>query len=303
MSEADRGQPAGVRAAGGRPVVVGADGSPGSARAVVWAARDAVRRRRPLRLVTVLPAHGVYSEFLATDAAAEARRAAPDVVASTLVLDGDPVDALLEAGRDAELLVVGHRGRRALAGLFLGSVSGAVAERSVCPTVVVRGARPASLHDPVIVGVDGTPAGEAAVGFAFAAADRDGVPLVAVHVWHDEPDDPEWSSPFEVDPASVPDIPESELLAERLAGWGGRYPDVDVVRFLPRGRPAHALVEQSARARLLVVGSRERHGLGRIVGSVGGAVLRQAHCPVAVVPPAAAAAAAGTDTGSGAGRP
>jgi nucleotide-binding universal stress UspA family protein len=239
--------------------------------------------------VAVLPAHGVQSAFLATDAAEEARRAVPELAVSADVLRGDPVDALLDAGLGAEVLVVGSRGRGAVAGLVLGSVSSAVAARAACPTVVVRGTRAPATHDPVIVGIDGTRSGETAVGFAFAAADRDGVPLVAVHVWQDLHDDPEWWSMLDddVSPSAeeTPDLPEAELLAERLAGWSSKFPDVDVLRVMPEGWPVSALVARSDHARLLVVGSHRRRGLERIVGSVGQAVLRRASCPVAVVPP------------------
>jgi nucleotide-binding universal stress UspA family protein len=266
-------------AVNGPPVVVGVDGSPDATRAVVWAAEEAARRRRPLRLLSALPAHGVHSAFLVADAAEEAQRVVPGVAVSTAVVDSAPVAALLEAARDAGLLVVGSRGLGPLRGLLLGSVSAAVIENSACPTVVVRGSRIPTASDPVVVGVDGTPATDAAVGFAFATADREGVPLVAVHVRRDVLEDPEWWSMREDDG----DVPQAELLAERLAGWCSEYPDAEVVRHLPVGHPIRALVDMSSRARLLVVGSHRRRGLDRL-GSVGRAVLYRAHCPVAVVP-------------------
>ncbi|GAA4759701.1 universal stress protein [Actinomycetospora chibensis] len=275
----------------GRPVVVGVDGSPGAARAVAWATVEAARRRRPLQVLAVLPAHGVSSVFLASDAAEEARRAVPELVVSADVRRGDPVEALLDAGRDAELLVVGSRGRGTIGSLVLGTVSAAVAARATCPTVVVRGTRVPSPDDPVVVGIDGTPSGEAAVGYAFAAADREGVPLVAVHVWQDL-QDPEWGSMLDddVSPSAaegMPDLPEAELLGERLAGWSSKFPDVEVLRVLPEGRPVPTLVARSDDARLVVVGSHRRQGLERVLGSVGQSVLRRAQCPVAVVPPPA----------------
>lgn len=273
----------------GRPVVVGVDGSPDAARAVAWATVEAMRRRRPLQVLAVLPAHGVSSAFLASDAADEARRAVPELAVSADVRRGDPLEALLEAGRDAELLVVGSRGRGTIGSLVLGSVSAALAARAGCPTVVVRGTRVPAPDDPVVVGIDGTRSGEAAVGYAFAAADREGVPLVAVHVWQDV-HDPELGSMLDDDvspPAAegMPDLPEAELLAERLAGWSSKFPDVEVLRVLPEGWPVPTLAAHSGEARLLVVGSHRRRGLERVLGSVGQAVLRRAHCPVAVVPP------------------
>jgi len=76
---------------------------------------------------------------------------------------------------------------------------------------------------------------------------------------------------------------EWEVLAERLAGWGEKFPDVEVRRLVTRDRPARALVEESGRAQLVVVGSRGRGGLGgMLLGSVSQALLRHAACPVVV---------------------
>jgi nucleotide-binding universal stress UspA family protein len=133
----------------------------------------------------------------------------------------------------------------------------------------------------VVVGVDGSPTSEAALAFAFEAAATRGVSLVAVHTWWD----------LFVDPTMAPlpdwdaiEVDEREVLAERLSGWGEKYPDVPVQRLVERDQPAHALVEQSLRAQLVVVGSRGRGNFaGLVLGSVSHAVLHRAHCPVAVV--------------------
>ena len=77
---------------------------------------------------------------------------------------------------------------------------------------------------------------------------------------------------------------EREVLADRLAGWAEKYPDVTVRRLVARDRPARALVEESGRAQLVVVGSRGRGGIsGLLLGSVSQALLHHAACPVAVV--------------------
>ena len=74
--------------------------------------------------------------------------------------------------------------------------------------------------------------------------------------------------------------------AERLDGWGEKYPDVRVERVVSRDRAARVLVEQSGWARLLVVGVPGRDSGGSAVGPVSHAVLARARCPVAVVNPA-----------------
>ncbi|MFC5286747.1 universal stress protein [Actinokineospora guangxiensis] len=79
---------------------------------------------------------------------------------------------------------------------------------------------------------------------------------------------------------------EKAVLAERLAGWSEKYPDVPVQRAVIRDRPAHALLLQAAQAQLLVVGSRGTSPLaGVLLGSTAQTVLHHAPCPVAVVRP------------------
>ena len=133
----------------------------------------------------------------------------------------------------------------------------------------------------MVVGIDGTPLSEAAIPFAFAAAAARRVPLVAVHTWLDEINDPALAELVDWQTAAVQ---AEELLAERLAGWGEKYPDVPVQRVVARGRAAQALLDQAARAQLVVVGSRG-HGeiAGLLLDSVSNALVHGAGCPVAIV--------------------
>jgi nucleotide-binding universal stress UspA family protein len=168
--------------------------------------------------------------------------------------------------------------------LLIGSVAVDLAAHASCPVVVVRGPEPdytAPRPEPVVVGVDGSPTSEAAVAFAFEAAALQNVPLVAVHVWHDLLVDPTMAPLLDWD---VVESDEREVLAERLAGWTAKYPDVPVRRLVACDRPGRALVDESGRAQLVVVGSRGRGGFrGMLLGSVSQALLHHAHCPVAVV--------------------
>lgn len=286
----------------GRTVVAGVDGSESALEAVRWAAREAARRKVPLRLVNAFawphgrhigePRLGDYQKIMlqaARDtvarAAEVARSAAPGIEVEEQVIVGFPVPVLESESQRAQVLVVGSRGMGGITGLLVGSVATALAARSVCPLVVVRGTRDVAEPDqrPVVVGVDGTPNSEAAIAFAFEAASARGVPLVAVHAWWDLMMDPTVAPMVDLDAFSSE---EAEVLSERLAGWTAKYPDVRVERVLARDRPAHQLREQAERAQLVVVGSRGRGALASLIlGSVSHALLHSAPCPVAVVRP------------------
>jgi nucleotide-binding universal stress UspA family protein len=282
------------------PVVVGIDGSPSALDAVRWAAREAARRSTTVQLISAfgwletrhLHDHGLgvrYRETLLgrtreeVSAAAEAAaEAAPGIEISQRVIDGFPIPLLVASSRRAGLVVIGDRGLGGFTGLLVGSVAIGLVARAECPVVVVRGER-SSNAGPVVVGIDGSPISEAALAFAFEAAVTRKVPLVAVHAWTD--------SVLEAAVAPLLDwdaieADEHRVLAKRLAGWGGKYPDAEVRRVVVRDRPAHALIEQATAtaAQLVVVGSHGRgSAAGLVLGSVSHAVLHHSPCPVAVV--------------------
>lgn len=279
-----------------RPVVVGVDGSASAYRAVEWAAAEAHRRGVGLRLVRAFswttadhPTGWVaryrdemldVSRRQVARAARVAADARSDVEAESHVEIGAPIEVLSSEARRAQLLVLGDRGLGEVGGLVLGSVAVSLAARGACPVVVVRGER-AGADGAVVVGVDGSPVSEAALAFAFDAAAARGVDLVAVHAWSPTAIDEELASLVEWDASA-----ESAVLAERLAGWGQKYPQVAVRRTVVRDGAVRALVTASAGAQLVVVGSRGRgNAAGLLLGSVSHGVLHGAHCPVAVVRP------------------
>lgn len=140
--------------AGMGTIVVGVDGSEASRDALRWAHEEARLRGASLRLVHVWvypylgPRTGVHEprELMEGDAAAlladelqRFRAEVPDGVAvEPRLLEGSPPDGLVAESRDAELVVVGTRGRGGFSTLLLGSVSSAVAHHAHCPVVLVR---------------------------------------------------------------------------------------------------------------------------------------------------------------------
>lgn len=277
-------------------VVVGVDGSVRATQAVRWAAAEAERRGLSLRLVSavggdvaVVPHPELaqpYEQMLverareALDAgAADVARDTPGLRVETVLMSGHPVAVLREQSREAQLVVIGDRGWSRVEGLIAGSVSVALATHAHCPVVVVRGAD-RSAPAPVVVGVDGSETSEAAVAFAYEAAASRRVGLVAVYVWSDMFADP-LLVPL-TDTAAMNDEGR-RILAERLAGWAEKYPDVAVERVVARDRPAHALLAQADRGQLVVVGSHGRGEFaGLVLGSVSNTLLHRSPCPVAV---------------------
>lgn len=279
------------------PIVVGIDGSSSADAALSWAVEAARLRHTRLRLV-----HAIDLTWTASSPAfappVDAQRDMAwsvlttamvdledvDVAVETSVGTGRPAPVLLEEAERAQLVVLGSRGRGDLVGLLTGSTSLQVAMHATCPVVVVRAGLPEPARGRsagrVVVGVDGTEVSEAAIAFAFEEADLRRVGLTALHAW-------DW--PEHVDAThhglwAAAQEAEEAVLAERLAGWTEKFPDVDVTRVTRRADPAWALVDESAGAALTVVGSRGSGGFkGLLLGSVSHAALQHADAPVAVV--------------------
>jgi nucleotide-binding universal stress UspA family protein len=285
----------------GFPIVAGVDGSESAREAARWAADEAVRRRVPLRLVSVLPVpvlsgyvgEAGFSVDLLEDMQAENLRMLeetrsalverrPDLDATTAVLVGPPIPTLVDESGTARLVVVGSRGLGGFRGMLVGSTAVALASRGHCPVAVIRGGGRAT--GPVVVGVDGSPAGDAAVGLAFEEASLRRAELVAVHTWLEHDSDAAYvaamASSLDRDALAERGM---ESLAERLAGWAEKYRDVTVVRRVTSGRPIVNLLAEAADAQLLLVGSRGRGAFaGVVLGSTSQALVYHAPCPLIV---------------------
>lgn len=175
----------------GQQIVVGVDGSAGARAALGWAADES--RVRGCRLLVVHASgagnadpdarlDGRTLEQLLNSHVAAASARQPGVAVSTLLSDDDPVDTLVGLSADAELVVVGTRGRDIAT---LGSVSHSVAMRAHCPVAVVpeRNLAPASgSRQRVVVGTSFGSVGRQALDFARAEAGLRGATLQTVPV-------------------------------------------------------------------------------------------------------------------------
>jgi nucleotide-binding universal stress UspA family protein len=283
-------------------VVVGVDGSRHGREAFRWALREArlhgARIRAvhawtipPLTLPGSTPATFEHvSEELASsaaqvlhDAAELAGDAAADVGVEQVVVKGQAAEALLRASAEADLLVVGSRGHRPLAGTLLGSVSQQCLHHAACPIAIVHAAHHGDRRR-IVVGVDGSVGARAALEWAAHEARRLGTSLHAVCAYNEPP------TVAAGGPAAAGALAELrhglERDAERVLADAEEL--VDIVPVSTRavhGPAADVLLEAASDADLLVVGSRGRGGFASLVlGSVSQQCAARAPGVVVVVP-------------------
>ncbi|MCH5671956.1 universal stress protein [Streptomyces gilvus] len=285
------------------PVTVGVDGSAESLAAAAWAAREAERRGRDLRLLHAWEwspppgqesTAGAVQRHLARRALRQAeeyvRETSPAMRLTDEQVEGPAVAALLRAAGRADLLVLGSRGLSGFTGFLVGSVALGVVARATRPVVLVRaGERAEDEHMPasdgsvstrtryrdVVLGVDADDPAEAAIGFAFEEARLRHARLRVVHARTARAAvDGPWDA-----------VDREGLLADVLRPWREKYPDVQVAETVVPGRAQAVLIRAARPASLLVVGHRvAERPLGPYAGPVTHALLHHVGCPVAVVP-------------------
>ncbi|WP_063018469.1 universal stress protein [Nocardia niwae] len=282
-------------------ILAAVDGSASSYQAVAWAAAEAALHHRALHIVTSMAIRtgsgpGISlgeadlewlrgdGERILAEATRMARTAAPGAETSitTEVTFELIIPTLLERSSHAWMLVVGSRGLGAFQRGLLGSVSTATTHHARCPVAVIHGISAidaVSAQLPVLVGVDGTDNSVAAVEVAFDEASRRKVDVVALHAWSD-------TSGLDVPVRGWDGARESAeaVLAESLAGWADRYPDVAVRRVVTADRPGRSLLDESSNAQLVVVGSHGRGGFSSmLLGSTSNTLLHSVDVPLIVV--------------------
>ncbi|MFF4794316.1 universal stress protein [Streptomyces sp. NPDC001276] len=293
-----------------RPVVAGLDGSRESLAAAHWAAREALRRGLPLRLVHAwegqpetagrpdLPEVRVpqsRARRMLRDTVAQLTESYPRLDLSGEQVHRQPGPALLDEAEDAELLVIGSQGLGAVGGFVLGSVAMATAVHAERPVVLVRAGETAesehlpdvsgrpstrTAHRDVAVAVDTDGPCEDLLDFAFRAAELRRAPLRVVHAWHVPLTH---GLPDARTRGSLRQEAERELAA-LLEPWRQKFPAVYVAETLHEGRPAHVLPRAVSGAGLLVVGRRRKYPVIAHAGPVAHALVHHVTRPVVLVP-------------------
>lgn len=280
-----------------RQVVVGYDSSGAGDAAFDWARGEAERLGRRLQvqvargvLYAAAPGMGAaaaWPEGLSADFVDEARsyvaHRAPGVDVAVESALGSAAALLVDASKDAEVVVVGRHPHSAVGEAFWGSTATKVVAHASCPVIVVDRPFAGPQTAPIVVGVDGSKEGEAALEFGFHRASALGAPIVAVHAWWvDAPDhlSLDWLND------NVMDQVEGSargVLDNALAPWLEKYPDVPVRRVLSRQYPTEAVLDAAGDAQLLVVGSRGLGGFaGLVLGSVSQGLLHRPDRPCAL---------------------
>jgi nucleotide-binding universal stress UspA family protein len=283
-------------------IVVGVDGSEQSMRALTWAVEQAVAEHRVLTLVHAVDdvslaypdaviavppeareALTAAGRELLDQAHAAVARLAPDLVVRDVFRHGDPRVVLLELSRDAHLVVLGSRGRGRVRSLLLGSVGVALVRHAGCPVVVHRPGNADTADEGVLVGADSSPESLVVLEFAYQQASLRDLPLTVLHCYRDVLATAYGSY---VVPAQVTDVESERLgLAESMAGFAEKYPDVRVHTEVTEAVPQGALVQRGERMNLVVIGSHQAGRVSQLLfGMVSVSVVEHASCPVAVLP-------------------
>ncbi|MBM7460321.1 universal stress protein [Rhodococcus coprophilus] len=290
----------------GGGILVGIDGSDSAVDAARWAAVVARRLGEPLRLVH---AHSggpgdadeptravldnaeaaILEEAAAVDAAAPREPTAGNELTAELAVEkkavsGRPANALSDLSASARMLVLGHTTTSELQSMFRRSDVVYVANHAVCPVVSWRseqGFRPPDGR-PIVVGVDGTQLSSAAIGEGYRLAAALEAPLVAVHTWVEHSTITYGEDSRFTDWTDFAAFRKARMV-ESMADWASDFPDVEVEHRVERGKPDIVLLEHSAHAQLIVVGSHGRSAQSSaILGSTSQGLIHHSFCPVAI---------------------
>lgn len=270
------------------PVVVGVLDTVTSTSAVAWAAAEAAALQTSLTVLHawswpgLAPWHIKLDDVIVADVSRgsdalldDCERVALDHGAPEVTVEsveGGRIEALVTAAADAAVLVVGSRHLGLIGRLLLGSTGSALAARATCPIVIADQARPSGAGT-VVIGIDPSHDDGRLLEYGFAYAQRHHLAVKVVTCWHRALTA---AAPHEV----------HVRFSEYVSRWRDDYPDVPVTLSVRTDATHDVLVAESANAELLVIGRRSDHAhLPLVFGAVSQAIVRDARCSVAIVPP------------------
>lgn len=274
-------------------VVVGIDGSRNALNAALWAVDEAVKRDIPLRLVCAIKPHdaGLAPDVAARDlATAEiAVRTALMAVESTdkpvkievEILQGRPIDKLLEAGRAAAMICIGAIGFPNGIDHRIGSTAAALPNRAHCPVAIIRSHDSArAAPRSVVVEIDRSQDSDIVLERGIDEALLRNAPLVVVSVWQ----------------STFTDVHDGDSVAEqnrliraelnrRLARTTRDHRELDVGPVAVHGNLLNYLSRHAESTQLVVIGRRRAHDIAETVEPAGHAALHDTDCSVLVCEP------------------
>ena len=274
--------------------LIGVDGSEHSRVALAWGLERATKRGASVELI-----HVADDSFLSESVSflSEAEAASEQMLAVELdyartslgftgpitgrAVVGHPIGEIEEASKNFDLLVLGAHSGAKFAGSIFGTRAVKVAAVAHCPVAVIPTEHQAT-GGGILVGVDGSEASKQAVAFAAEEASLRGLPLTAVYAWM-PPLTPGLEYLWSEELVSAQQAAAEEAVAIGIAGLAERYPDLEVRREIVQAPPVTAILQLAENADMVVLGSRGRGGISRLLlGSVSHGVLQALPCPTVV---------------------
>jgi nucleotide-binding universal stress UspA family protein len=210
------------------------------------------------------------------------REAHPNLTVNTELVAGDPVEILVGYTARSSLVVVGTDRERGGGIRYRWSIGARLAAAAHGPVAIVPPGQGGGIG--IVVGVDGSPASEAALTFAAEEARDSGATLHAVLGWQEPPI---WMDAAVPDPAYLRSLEAmyESVLDDAVKTLAESDPGLHINGTVIRGPAQKVLLDASEDAALIVVGNHGLRGLKRfLLGSVSRSIVLGARCPVVVVP-------------------
>lgn len=279
-------------------IVAGIDATPASRNGVRFAALEAQRLGAQLHIVHATPGYGdvpgdipvmdegslaAHGHQLLEEAAAVAVSAVPDLSLRTRLVSGGAVDTLVADAEGASMLVLGAERHSLVGRIWTGDIVGGAAARATCPVVVIAPEwQPTEDQGRVVVGLKSMATAPQLLAAGLALAHARKAELVVVHAWRLPPSyDDIVANRADADAYGRSATSKIEPLVNDLRQ---QSPEVPVRIEVLHAQPAFALVTASADSDRLLLARPAHTGIPHHLGPVTRAVLREARCPVEILP-------------------